>query len=397
MSKPVKVGITHGDINGVGYEVILGALSCDAIAEMFTPVVFGFYSLAEKCRRQLGLEELHLQKVKSAAAAQTGKVNIVDIAGEVPQHEPGRGTPESGKAAVEALDAAVKALKAGEIDVLVTAPISKEAVQGDSFRFPGHTEYLESCAGEGARARMILFDDTVRVALVSTHLPISKVAEAVTRKNVENTIADLDRSLRMDFGFERPKIAVLSLNPHAGDGGLLGSEETEVIGPAIKEMRDRGVLAFGPFASDGFFGMGDYRKFDGVVAMYHDQGLAPFKTLAGERGVNFTAGLPFVRTSPDHGTAFGIAWKGIADPTSMREAIYKALDIFRNRAVYVEMSANPLRRYSADKPDKGERQDRPRPQVVKDKKGSVPQPERMDAENAAEKIEDNKTTENTES
>jgi len=368
MSQPIKVGITHGDINGIGYEVILGALADEAMTELCTPVVFGYYSIADKCRKMLGLEEMRLYKTATPSSAQAGRVNIVEVSHELPQHEPGLPTAASGKAAVDALDAAVKALKAGEIDVLVTAPISKEAVQSDSFSFPGHTEYLEAMIGGGAKARMILFDDYVRVALVSTHLPISKVAESVTAKSVGDAISDLDISLRQDFGFERPRIAVLSLNPHAGDGGLLGNEENESIIPAIKEAREKGILAFGPYAADGFFGMGDYRNFDGIVAMYHDQGLAPFKALAGEHGVNFTAGLPFVRTSPDHGTAFGIAWKGEADPTSMREAIYKALDIFRRRAVFTAASANPLRCHSNDKPDKGERQDRPRPQGVKDKK-----------------------------
>lgn len=202
---------------------------------------------------------------------------------------------------------------------------------------------------------MILFDDYVRVALVATHLPISKVAQSVTRESVSLAVESLNDSLKRDFGFERPNIAVLSLNPHAGDGGLLGDEETTCIIPAINDMREKGILAFGPFAADGFFGMGDYTKFDGVVAMYHDQGLAPFKTIAGERGVNFTAGLPFVRTSPDHGTAFDIAWKGIADPTSMREAIYKGIDIYRRRQIFDEASANPLRHHVAEKGDKSER------------------------------------------
>ncbi|MDE6578005.1 MAG: 4-hydroxythreonine-4-phosphate dehydrogenase PdxA, partial [Muribaculaceae bacterium] len=256
------------------------------------------------------------------------------------------------------LEMAVNALQDGAVDVLVTAPICKENVQGEGFNFPGHTEFLENRIGDGAKVRMILFDDFVRVALVSTHLPISKVAAAVTPESVRDAIDSLNISLKRDFGIVRPRIAVLSLNPHAGDGGLLGSEEKEIISPVIEACREDGIIVFGPFAADGFFALGDYRKFDGIVAMYHDQGLAPFKTLAGERGVNFTAGLPFVRTSPDHGTAFPIAWKGMADATSMREAIYKAIDIFRRREIYDEASANPLRKFVSDKPDKGERQER---------------------------------------
>lgn len=358
MLRPIRVGITHGDMNGIGYEVILKALEGEGITELFTPVIFGFYSVGEKCRKQLGMEDMRLSRVGSAAAAKEGQINIVEVAPETPELSPGNITPEAGKAAVAALEAAVGSLKKGEIDVLVTAPICKENVQGESFHFPGHTEYLEDALGEGAKARMILFDDELRVALVSTHLPISEVAGAVTKESVGEAIISLNHSLRRDFGIVRPRIAVLSLNPHAGDGGLLGKEEQEIITPVIKERRDEGITVFGPFPTDGFFASGDYRKFDGIVAMYHDQGLAPFKTLAGERGVNFTAGLPFIRTSPDHGTAFSIAWKGLADPTSMREAIYKAIDLYRRRAVFDEASANPLKKYSTDKPDKGERQER---------------------------------------
>lgn len=369
MSKPIRVGITHGDINGIGYEVILKALDGEGMTEICTPVVFGYHSIAEKCRKQLELEELRLSRVGSAAGAQDGRINIVDIGSEVPPLSPGNITPEAGAASVAALDAAVEALKNGEIDVLVTAPICKENVQTGDFHFPGHTEYLEAAIGDGAKARMILFDENVRVALVSTHLPISKVAEAVTMESVGEAIDSLNNTLRRDFGIVRPRIAVLSLNPHAGDGGLLGSEEQEIIIPTISDRREKGVIAFGPYPADGFFALGDYLKFDGIVAMYHDQGLAPFKTLAGEHGVNFTAGLPFIRTSPDHGTAFSIAWKGEADPTSMREAIYKAIDLYRRRCIYDEAAANPLKKFVSEKPDKGERLDR----LPKDKKNAVPQ------------------------
>lgn len=372
MSQPIRVGITHGDINGVGYEVILKSLADETMTELCTPIIFGYHYIAEKCRRQLGLEELKLYKAANARAALDGRVSVVEVGQETPEVTPGMGTPTSGKAAVDALLMAVDALKNGDIDVLVTAPISKEAVQGDNFHFPGHTEFLEEKIGDGAKARMILFDDNVRVALVSTHLPVAKVAVAVTKESVEAAILSLNDSLKRDFGFERPRIAVLSLNPHAGDGGVLGNEEGEIIEPVIKEMREQGVLAFGPFAADGFFGLGDYRKFDGIVAMYHDQGLAPFKTIAGEHGVNFTAGLPYVRTSPDHGTAFGIAWKGEADETSMREAIYKAIDIFRRREIYAEAASNPLKKYVNERPDRGERQER---MIKKEKPVKAPKTE----------------------
>lgn len=368
MARPIRVGITHGDINGVGYEVILKALADEKMLELCTPVIFGYHSIAEKARRQFGLEDQRLYKSGSAGQAQDGRISVVEVGGTAPEVVPGEPTEDSGRAAVAALEAATAALEEGTVDVLVTAPISKEAVHGEAFDFPGHTEYLEAKIGHGAKARMILFDDNVRVALVSTHLPISKVAQGVTKESVEAAIVSLDDSLRRDFGIPRPRIAVLSLNPHAGDGGVIGTEEKDIIEPVISACREKGILSFGPFAADGFFGMGDYRKFDGIVAMYHDQGLAPFKTLAGERGVNFTAGLPFVRTSPDHGTAFGIAWKDQADATSMREAIYAALDIFRRRNIFEEASSNPLKKYVTEKPERGERQPRK-------EKGGKPQEE----------------------
>ena len=368
MARPIRVGITHGDINGVGYEVILKALADEKMLELCTPVIFGYHSIAEKARRQFGLEDQRLYKSGSAGQAQDGRISVVEVGGTAPEVVPGEPTEDSGKAAVAALEAATAALEEGTVDVLVTAPISKEAVHGEAFDFPGHTEYLEAKIGHGEKARMILFDDNVRVALVSTHLPISKVAQGVTKESVEAAIVSLDDSLRRDFGIPRPRIAVLSLNPHVGDGGVIGTEEKDIIEPVISACREKGILSFGPFAADGFFGMGDYRKFDGIVAMYHDQGLAPFKTLAGERGVNFTAGLPFVRTSPDHGTAFGIAWKDQADATSMREAIYAALDIFRRRNIFEEASSNPLKKYVTEKPERGERQPRK-------EKGGKPQEE----------------------
>lgn len=364
MNRTIRVGITHGDINGVGYEVILGSLANEDILDICTPVVFGYHSLAEKCRKMLGLNDMKFFRAASADAVRDGQINVVEISQTVPEHTPGIPTQKSGKAAVEALQLAVEALEAGNIDVLVTAPISKEAVQSDSFHFPGHTEFLEAAIGKGQKARMILFNDEVRVALVSTHLPIAKVAGAVTPDSVTAAIESMAASLTRDFGFDRPRVAVLSLNPHAGDGGLLGNEEAEVIIPAINRAKENGILAFGPYPADGFFGMGDYTRFDGIVAMYHDQGLAPFKTLAGQSGVNYTAGLPYVRTSPDHGTAFSIAWKGEADPTSMREAIYKAMDIFRNRRIYDEMSASPLQHQVMER---SERSDRPRRRENPDK------------------------------
>lgn len=349
MSKNIRVGISHGDYNGIGYEVIFKTFADDMMFELCTPVVFGSRIAAEEWKRMLGEAAPDFVVTDSPSGCGAGKLNVVDVCGDIPAVTPGVPTPESGKAAVCALVAAVDALRCGEIDVLVTAPICKDNVQSDEFHFPGHTEFLQSVAGDGAKAVMILFNDDLRVALVTTHLPICEVAHAITRERVVETIKGLDSSLRRDFAFERPKIAVLSLNPHSGDNGLLGTEEQSVISPAIAEAVADNMLVFGPFAADGFFGSGSYRHYDGVVAMYHDQGLAPFKTIAGTGGVNFTAGLPFVRTSPDHGTAFGIAGKGEADETSMRQAVYDAIDIARRRRVFDRASANPLRRHFVEK------------------------------------------------
>ena len=273
-----------------------------------------------------------------------GHINVVDACSGELQQTPGVASQASGKAAVEALKAACDAMEAGEIDILVTAPIDKKSVQASGFDFPGHTEFLESRFSSSAdeKSLMILFDDELRVALLTTHLPISRVAESVRKDLVKDTIKRFAASLKRDFGCERPRIAVLGLNPHCGDSGAIGTEETEEIIPAIEACRDEGILAFGPMPADGFFASGGYRAVDGVLAMYHDQGLAPFKALSRENGVNFTAGLEIVRTSPAHGTAYDKAGRGTADATSMREALYKAIDIARTRAVYDEASANVL-------------------------------------------------------
>lgn len=355
MDRIVRVGITHGDINGVGYEIILKALANELFTEICTPVIFGSQKLAEKCRRDLGIEDFNYTVVQDAADAQDGRVNLVDIGADFARLTPGESSPEAGRAAVLSLEAAAAALESGDIDVMVTAPICKETTNSEEFHFPGHTEYLQERLGNGAKSLMILFDDNVRIALVTTHLPISEIPRAITKDAVVNTIKALDESLKLDFSVNGPKIAVLSLNPHCGDGGLLGTEEQTEIIPAIQECNEAGILSFGPFAADGFFSSGAFRKFDGVVACYHDQGLAPFKALAGEKGVNFTAGLPFVRTSPDHGTAFDIAWKGEADPTSMREAIYRAIDIFRSRIRNLEAAADPLKISPNERPERGPR------------------------------------------
>lgn len=346
----IRIAISHGDFNGIGYEVILKALAEEGMTEICTPVIFGSAELAERIAADLSIEGLRIHVADSAAEAVNGKINLVDICGGGLQLTPGHPSPEAGVAAAEALEAACAALEDGYCDAIVTAPINKKTVYNkDSFPYPGHTEYLEARIGHGCKATMILFDDNIRVALVTTHRALRDVADAITKEAVKEKIMALDATLRADFGMERPRIAVFSLNPHNGDNGLLGREEIEEIEPAIAECVKKGVLAFGPYAADGFFGNGTFSRFDGIVAMYHDQGLSPFKALAGEYGVNYTAGLPYVRTSPDHGSGYDVAGKGVADPTSMRQAIYKAVDIVRTRRRHAEMSANPLPKHKAER------------------------------------------------
>lgn len=341
MNNTIRVAITQGDFNGVGLEVALKALADENITELFTPILFADHRIVEHALRVFQLDMPHLRLIKNLQQVEDHCLNVVHLNLADAGVTPGTPTKGSGRGALASIDAAVEAITRGEADVLVTAPICKEAI--DLPEFTGHTEYLGAKAGGNVKPQMILFDDHIRVALVTTHLPVSRIAENISVENIESSLRKFDATLRSDYGVDRPKIAILSLNPHCGDGGLLGGEEKEVIIPAIGRCFADGLLAFGPYAADGFFGAGAYRDFDGILAMYHDQGLAPFKSLARENGVNFTAGLPYVRTSPDHGTAYDIAWQGVADPTSMREAIYKAIDIYRCRQRYAEASANPLK------------------------------------------------------
>ena len=346
MSNKIKVGITHGDTNGIGYEVILKTLEDNRLSDLCTIVVYGSAKAASFYRKAMELPQVQLNRVDSAADARDGVFNIINVVGEDLKIEPGIASEAAGGAAFAALEAAVADLRAGDIDVLVTAPIDKHSIQSPTFTFPGHTEYLQSSLADDtmpdAKALMILCTDYLRVALATAHMPIAEVPGALSKELIVDKLKDFDRSLRRDFGVQNPRIAVLSLNPHAGERGLLGQEEQEIIIPAIAEAQTHKILAFGPYASDGFFGSESYRAFDGVLAMYHDQGLAPFKTIAMDAGVNFTAGLPFVRTSPDHGTGYDIAGKGQASAESMRSAIYMALDIYRNRGRHDEAYRRPL-------------------------------------------------------
>ena len=340
----IKIGITHGDINGIGYEVILKTLSDIRILEMCTPVIYGSAKVAAYHRKTLDLPSVSMSIIGGAQSIGNNRVNIINCIDEEIKVELSKSTQVAGEAAFASLKRAVADLREGLIDVLVTAPINKNNIQNDNFKFPGHTEYLQEVAGEGKNALMILATENLRVALVTGHIPLAEVPQKLSADMIITKLKDFSKSLMSDFGIAGPRIAVLSLNPHAGEEGLLGDEEKNIIIPAIQEAEKQGILCFGPYPSDGFFGSGAFNKYDGVLAMYHDQGLAPFKTLAMEAGVNFTAGLPIIRTSPDHGTAYDIAGKNIASEDSFRNALYMAIDVFHNRKSFNEMTKNPLRK-----------------------------------------------------
>ena len=349
-NRKIRVGITHGDINGVGYEVILKAFSDSTMFDLCTPIVYGSPKVAAYHRKALELQT-SFSIINTAEEAQEGKLNILACTEDELKVELSKPSAEAGKAALDALERALADYKEGLIDVLVTAPINKHSIQSDEFHFPGHTEYIEERVGEGEKALMILMKDDFRVALVTGHLPVKDIAAALTKELIMEKIEIFNRSLKQDFNIGCPRIAVFSLNPHAGDNGLLGTEETEVIIPAMKEMQAKGVQCFGPYPADGFMGSGNFTHFDGILAMYHDQGLAPFKALAMDEGVNYTAGLPIVRTSPAHGTAYDIAGQGVATEDSFRQAIYTAIDVYRNRAIEKRIHARPLRKQYYEKRD----------------------------------------------
>lgn len=343
-SKLIKVGITHGDINGIGYEVILKTLSDPTMLELCTPVIYGSSKIAGYHRKVMDMQPVNMSVINRVEDAGSGRVNIINCVNEEIKVELGRPSDIAGEAAFKALESAIKDLRSGLIDVLVTAPINKKNIQNEQFAFPGHTEYLEKVLGEGEQGLVILVKDSLRIALVTGNVPFAKIPDLLNVKNVLSRIKVFNQSLIKDFGIVRPRIAVLSLNPHAGEEGLIGKEEQEIIIPAMDEAAKERILCFGPFPSDAFFGSANFMKYDGVLAMYHDQGMTPFKTLAMESGVNFTAGLPVIRTSPIHGTAYDIAGKGIASENAFRNALYLSIDVFKNRNSYKEMTANPLKK-----------------------------------------------------
>jgi 4-hydroxythreonine-4-phosphate dehydrogenase len=341
----IKVGITQGDINGIGYEVILKTFADIRMAEICIPVLYGSAKISSYHRKIMDLQPVAFNQISSAKDAVANKVNIINCIGEDTRVDIGESTDIAGDAAYKSLERAIADLKNKMVDVLVTAPINKYNIQRNDFHFPGHTEYLEERFGkEGDKSLMILVKDWLRIALVTGHIPLADVAKSITKEKITDAAIRFETSLKRDFRIGKPRIAVLSLNPHAGENGLLGTEENEVIIPAIKDLQNRKMLCFGPYSPDGFFGAGDFSKFDGILAMYHDQGLIPFKTLAMEDGVNFTAGLSIVRTSPAHGTAYGIAGQNKASEESFRQAVYMAIDAYANRAEYDKAHANPLKK-----------------------------------------------------
>lgn len=346
----IRVGITHGDINGIGYEVILKAFSDPAMLELCIPIVYGSPKVAAYHRKALDLPT-NFSIINSASEAAYNKLSILNCSDDEVKVEFTKPSPEAGKSALDALEKALADYKEGLIDVLVTAPINKNTIQSETFHFPGHTEYIEERAGQGNKSLMILLKGDFRMALVTGHIPVREIAAALTKELIMEKIEIFYNSLRKDFGIQVPRIAVFALNPHAGDGGVIGTEEQEIIIPAIAEMVDKGIQCFGPYPADGFMGSGGFAHFDGILAMYHDQGLAPFKTLAMDEGVNFTAGLPIIRTSPAHGIAYDIAGQGIASEDSFRQAIYLALDVFRSRRHEERIRVNPLRKQYYEKRD----------------------------------------------
>ncbi len=337
----LRIGLTVGDINGIGPEIIYKLLADARLLDLCIPIVYGHFEVFEALGEAAGDAAISFQQAREVEALEFKKPSLIMCWDEDLPMTPGTPTKASGRAALLSLQRACQDLKAGLIDAIVTAPIDKENIQSPEFRFPGHTEFLAAFFGVSENL-MLLTSDLLRVAVVTGHVPLRDVAsritvEAVTRK--ANLLLD---SLHLDFQIERPRVAVLGLNPHAGDRGLIGKEEQDIIGPAIKQLKNKGYLVFGPYPADGFFANQLYRQFDGVLAMYHDQGLIPFKSLAFDDGVNFTAGLPVVRTSPDHGTAFDIAGQGIARPDSLRQAVYLAIDVVRRRRAAAELLANRL-------------------------------------------------------
>lgn len=354
---PVRVGISCGDLNGIGLEVVLKTFEDPRMLQDITPVLYCGAKAVSLARKAIGgAEQMQINGVATAQEAIPRKFNVVHVWDEDVPLEPGTASGTLAGYAIKSLEAAAADLAAGKVDVLVTAPIDKHAMEQAGFAFPGHTEYLAHLAGGDTQVLMLLVSENLRVGTVTGHIPLKDVAQAITTERILAKARLLHQSLERDFGIDGPKLAILGLNPHAGDGGTLGSEDKERILPAVRKLNEEGITALGPYPADGFFGNGTYAHFDGVLAMYHDQGLAPFKALSFGHGVNFTAGLPVVRTSPDHGTALDIAGKGVADEGSFRQAVWLACDVLHHRERWKAMTANPLQPQKREKEKKGRKE-----------------------------------------
>jgi len=340
-SEKIIVGISIGDFNGIGIEIVLKTFLDKRMLDFCTPILFGSTKLVTAYKKSMNIN-IPFNGIKNVDKAIHGKINILNLWSEDINIKLGEPTSDSGKYAFESLEAATNSLAKGEIDVLVTAPINKDNIQSENFKFPGHTEYLESkLEGESL---MILMSENLRIGLITGHIPVSKIAETITPELIKKKVAILYKTLVQDFAISKPKIAILGLNPHCGDHGVIGNEDDEVIRPTIAEIQNAGQLVYGPYAADSFFGSENYKNFDAILAMYHDQGLAPFKTLAFGGGVNFTAGLNKVRTSPDHGTAYELAGKGKANINSFKEAVFSGIQIFKTRKEYKSLTENILKK-----------------------------------------------------
>lgn len=337
----IKVGISIGDINGIGVEVILKALSDKRVLDFMTPIIYGSSKVISYHKKAINNNEFNYVKLDESKEIKPKNVYVKNCWNDEVKITLGEATKDGGKYAVESLKAATKDLAEGKIDVLVTAPIHKHNVQSNEFNFPGHTEFLAKMSNVD-KALMIMVGDKLKVAVVTGHIPLNEVSKTITKEAILSSLEQLNSSLIKDFAVRKPKIAVLGLNPHAGDKGLLGKEEQDIIIPAINSAKGKKILAFGPYPADGFFGNASFLDFDAVLAMYHDQGLVPFKSISFGNGVNYTAGLPIVRTSPDHGTAFGIAGEGKASEKSFRNALFLAVDIYKNRKENKDLNENPL-------------------------------------------------------
>jgi len=385
----IKVGISCGDLNGIGLEVAIKTFLDNRVFELCTPILYASKNVSSAYRKELDIKDFSFEEIKSVEEANPKRANVINVWEEDVELTLGTPTKASGEYALKSLQAATADLKEGKIDVLLTAPIDKHNIQSEEFNFPGHTEYLANVFGV-EEYTMLMVSNNLKVTFMTGHLPLSEIGKHLSFENVIKKIRFLNRTFPQDFGIPKPRIAVLGLNPHNGDGGVIGTEEMEVIAPAIKKAKEDGILVFGPYAADGFFGSGTYNQFDVVLAMYHDQGLIPFKTLNFDEGVNYTAGLPKVRVSPDHGTGFDIAGKGVASAQSFRDALFLGIDLYRERERYSEYTENVLEPQKQNRSESSGRGDRsgggnrgprkPRPvapkQTKTEKKTDTSEPER---------------------